>query len=833
MSQPLLTSRRFFPIFSCQFLSALNDNFIKNALVILILFKLAGQEEGSLLVTLAGATLIVPFFVLSALGGELADKYDKAQVAQTLKLLEIPVAAIAGVGFMADSLVLLFTALILFGIMAALFGPIKYGILPDHLEIEELPAANAYVEGATFLAILGGTIAGGVAMTTDGSTPLVPASAVAGLLIMFSALGWLSAKFIPPTGAAASRLKITANPLLSTFRLIGELRENRRLWIGGLITTWFWLAGVVALTVLPTLVKQGLGGNEHVVTAGLALFTVGIAIGSALAAMASNRRPNLALVPIGALLMGLFSFDIAWTLWQLEPAGTNITPWELAQSAAGARLAFDLVGLSAAGGLFIVPAFAAVQAWAPADHRARVVAAINILNAAGMTLGLATLAVMQAAGSSFTMLFTLLGIANLIALVAVLRVWGREGVQDAGLLILRLFYRLEVKGIENLPLPGTRAIITPNHVSFMDGPIMHALLPSHAAFAIDTGIAQAWWVRPFLKLIRAYTLDPTKPLATRHLVNAIKKGKTLVIFPEGRLTVTGGLMKVYDGTAMIADKADALIVPVRIDGMERSTWSYMKKSQIKKRWFPKAKVTILPPRRIEFDPLLKGRARRHAAGLALQDIMVDTAVETANVERTLFAAVTDAMQTFDTGKAIVEDPLLTKLSYKRLIASTQVLGRKLEPFAPVGANVGVLLPNTAGVAVTFMALQGIGRVPAMLNFTAGPSNVLAACQAAQIKVVLTSRSFVEKARLENIIEALEGIVHIVHLEDIRQTISTLDKLHGFIASSTPRVKRHADDPAVVLFTSGSEGKPKGVVLSHKNILSNAMQSLARIAVHGD
>jgi len=833
MSQPLLTSQRFFPIFACQFLSALNDNFIKNALVILILFKLAGQDESSLLVTLAGATLIIPFFVLSALGGELADKYDKAKVAQLLKLVEIPVAILAAAGFVLNSLAMLFAALILFGIMAALFGPIKYGILPDHLKIRELPTANAYVEGATFLAILGGTIAGGIAMTSDGSEALVPVPVVATLLITIAGLGWLSAKFILPTGAAAPNLRITANPLVSTFRLLAELRAQRKLWIGGLITTWFWLIGAVSLTLLPTFVKQGLGGNEYVITAGLVLFTIGIACGSALAAMASKRRPNMALVPIGALLMGIFSLDIAWAVSGVQPLGTNVTPWQLAQSTVGARLAFDLFGLSAAGGLFIVPAFAAVQAWAPADHRARVIAAVNILNAAGMTLGLAALAGLQAAGSSFTVLFTVIGAANLVAVIAVLRAWGREGIQDLALFVFRIFYGLEIKGIENLPPPGERTIITPNHVSFMDGPVLHALLPGHTAFAVDTAIAKAWWVRPFLKLIRAYTLDPTKPLATRHLVKVVKRGETLVIFPEGRLTVTGGLMKVYDGSAMIADKADALIVPVRIDGLERSSWSYLTKSQTKKKWFPKTTVTILPARKLEIDPHLKGRLRRQAAGLALQDIMVNSAVESTDTDRTLFKAVTDAMGNCDTGTPIIEDPFLTKLGYKKLITGAQVLGRKIEPLAPAGANVGVMLPNTAGVAVTFMALQGIGRVPAMLNYTAGPSNVLSACETAEVKVILTSRSFVEKGRLENIINALESVTRIIYLEDVRNSISIIDKVRGLLAGTKPKVKCKADDPAAILFTSGSEGRPKGVVLSHKNILSNAIQSLARIAVNGD
>ncbi len=832
MFQQLLTSKRFAPMFICQFFSALSDNFIKNALVILILFKL-GTTEGGALVTLAGAALIMPMFILSALGGQLADKYDKAYVARWLKVAEIPIAAIAGLGFMLDSIPLLFSSIILFGCGAALFGPIKYGILPDHLERRELPAANALVEGATFLAILLGTILGGIAMAESATGPLMPMWMVAVLVVTFAAIGWLSARAIQPTGAAAPDLVITKNPLRSTIDRLRELHTDQRLWIGGLITSWFWLSGIVALSLLPTLIKGHLGGGKELITFGLCVFTVGIAFGSYLAARASRARPNLALVPVGALLMGVFCLDLGWTVWGLAATPETLTLAALYQSVAGLRVMIDLFGMSAAGGLFIVPTFAAVQIWAPADKRARVIAAVNILNAAFMTTATLLIAGLQYAGWQSSHLFMALGVANLAAVILVLRAWGRQGVQDLAMFIFKAFYRLEVKGMENLPEEGERVIIAPNHVSLMDGPVMHAILPSHAAFAIDHGIAQAWWVKPFLKLIKAYTLDPTRPLAARALINEVKDGQTLVIFPEGRLTVTGGLMKVYDGTAMIADKGDAWIVPVRIDGLERSPWSYMRKSQTKKVWFPKVTVTILPARKLDVNPELRGKARRQTAGLALQDIMINTAVECANINKTLFQALLDARATRDTGKVMLEDPLMTKLSYSRLIAGAQTLAAKLEKPLASTENVGVMLPNTAGVAVTFFALQSLGKVPAMLNYTAGPKNMVSACEAAEVSVILTSRSFIEKGRLQDAEKALSEKAELIYLEDVRETITTFDKLRGLLASKEARVQRNADDPATILFTSGSEGTPKGVVLSHRNMLANAIQSLTRIAAHGD
>src|SRR6185503_20054544 len=266
MFKDLMTSRRFAPLFWCQFCSALNDNFLKNALVMLILFGLGGAGgvaggHGPMLVTLAGIVFIAPFFFLSALGGEIADRFDKAYVAGRIKLAEIPIAALAAIGFYLHSVPVLFVTLALFGMVAALFGPVKYGILPEKLQTAELPAGNALVEGATFLAILTGTIAGGIAVAEAKSPELVVA-----VIMALAVASWAFAHLIPVAGPAAPGLAITANPWTSTVALLRELRLDRRLWSGAHIVSWFWLVGFVALSLLPTLVKTSLGGIEAVVT---------------------------------------------------------------------------------------------------------------------------------------------------------------------------------------------------------------------------------------------------------------------------------------------------------------------------------------------------------------------------------------------------------------------------------------------------------------------------------------------------------------------------------------------------------------------------------------
>ena len=824
----LLKSRRFAPLFWCQFFSALNDNLLKQGLVILITFTLVASQKAAL-VPLAGAVFIAPYFFLSALGGQLADRFDKAQMAERIKLAEIAVALIACGGFLLHSIPLLFVALGLFGTIGALFGPIKYGVLPEQLSPEELSSGNALVEGATFLAILGGTLLAGFVVGRD-SDPTVVSAIVLGLAVAC----WASAKVMPHKGPAAPDLAIDRNPITSTRHQISELCTDRRLWVGGHIVSWFWAVGGVALALLPTLIHDRLGGTEAVLSLAIALFTVGIAIGSLVAAKASHHRPNLALVPVGAVLMGIVAIKISALLAAAPLASGAIGPWDFLTSWTGATLLLSLFALALAGGLYIVPSFTAVQGWAPIDRRARVVAAVNILNAAYMVASALVVAVLQAAGLTVAELFLILGLGNLVVAALVLRAWGRDGVQDVARFLCKLFLRMEVRGIENLPAAGTRAIIAPNHTSLLDGPILHAILPGHAAFAVDTGIAAQRWAKPFLRLINAVTIDPTRPLATRHLVHIVKGGQSVVIFPEGRITVTGGLMKVYDGTAMIAEKADAWVIPVRIEGPERSPLSYLSRSKVKRAWFPKTVVTILPPRKIEVAPELKGKVRRQAAGAKLQDIMVDSAVETARMDQTLFSALVEARDTRATARPAVEDPLGAKLSYKRLVLGAQVLGAKLASEGKPGSSIGVLLPNSAGVAVTFFALQSIGRVPAMINFTAGPLNVIAACRAAQVEVVLTSRTFIEKGRLEDLIAKMtDAGLRFVYLEDVRASIGVVDKLRGLLQGSRPQVLRQPSDPAVILFTSGSEGTPKGVVLSHRNIIANTAQCLARIAANGD
>ncbi len=587
----LLTQRRFLPFFVTQFFGALNDNVFKNALIILIAFQ--GSDfigtDADLLINVSAALFILPFFLFSATAGQWIDKHEKSRSIRLIKMLEVVIMSIAAFAFVQGYIVLLIALLFLMGTQSTFFGPAKYSYIPQHLKVTELIEGNALVQMGTFVAILFGTILGGV-MIAEEQGRLYVACAI----VFFAVAGYLSSRFIPVTPSLNQDLKINWNFFGETYRNIQFLKSNRTVFLSILGISWFWFLGATYLVQLPNYTKTTLGGNEQVVIFLLVLFTLGIGTGSLLCNWLSGKKIEIGLVPFGSIGLTVFGVDMFFSQPDALPAVTLGLKAFL--STEYLRLMVDIVLVGFFGGLYIVPLMALVQQRSNPEHLSRVIAGNNIINALLMVLSAVVAVAVLASGFSIAQLFLLVAILNALVAIYIYSLVPEFFMRFLVWLLVHSVYRVKSKGLENIPEEGPVVLVC-NHVSYVDALIIAACVRRPVRFVMYYKIYNlpilnfVFRTAKTISIAGKYENEALLNKAFDDIDNALAMGNVVCIFPEGKLTTNGNMRAFRDGIEKIIKRRAVPVIPMALHGLWGSVFS-RQKSNILYRLFKGFKSSI-------------------------------------------------------------------------------------------------------------------------------------------------------------------------------------------------------------------------------------------------
>ncbi|WP_312511198.1 MFS transporter [Massilia sp.] len=576
MSQPsqfsLLTQRRFGPFFWTQFLGAFNDNLFKTALLVVMTYDALNWTslDPSLLNNLIPGLFILPYVLFSATSGQIADKYDKAKLARIVKIAEIVIMLIAGIGWMTHTLWLLIVAVVGMGMHSTLFGPVKYAYLPQNLKPDELVGGNGVVEMGTFVGILLGEVAGAVLVGYKPNGIMLVAAAT----LLFAVLGLAASWRIPPSPAPAPELRISRNPIAESWRNLAYSRQNRTVFLSMLGNSWFWFYGALLLAQFPVFSKDYLKGDHSVFVLLLTVFSLGIGAGSLLCERLSGRKVEIGLVPFGSIGLSVFGIDLyfASQAFSSAAAAGSVDFMTLLGQPGVLRILADLVLIGVFGGFFIVPLFALIQTRCDQKHVSRTIAGMNILNAIFMVASAGVAILLLGQGFTIPELFLTTALLNAVVAVYIFSLVPEFLMRFLAWLLIHTVYRVRTVDTAHIPAEGA-AILVCNHVSYVDAIVINAASPRPIRFVMDHRIFKTPFLRWIFRAVNAIPIAPAKEdpwtmeKAFVDIAHALHDGELVCIFPEGKLTRTGDLNEFRSGIAKIVERSRVPVIPMALRGL--------------------------------------------------------------------------------------------------------------------------------------------------------------------------------------------------------------------------------------------------------------------------